>query len=103
MSIQPPPTSQRPSRRRAIVTALIGLVIMVAIFAFLFPELTNYQQALTKVADLPPAWIAILAATCAINILVFPLTAIAAIPRLGYRAAFVNRQAGFLVSNVIPG
>jgi len=103
MSIQPPPTSQRPSRRRAIVTALIGLVIMVAIFAFLFPELSNYQQALTKVADLPPAWIAILAATCAINILVFPLTAIAAIPRLGYRAAFVNRQAGFLVSNVIPG
>lgn len=97
------PASKRPSRTRAIVTAIIGLVIMVAIFAFLFPELANYQQALTKVASLPPAWIAVLAAACIVNILVFPITAIAAIPGLGYRAAFVNRQAGFLVSNVIPG
>ena len=30
-------------------------------------------------------------------------SAIAAIPHLSYRHAFVNRQAGFLVSNVIPG
>ncbi|MBU6244630.1 MAG: YbhN family protein [Actinomycetales bacterium] len=98
--VQPP---QRPGRRRTVITAIIGLVVMVAIFAFLFPELANYQQAFSKVAELPPAWIAILLATGAVNVLVYPITAIAAIPRLGYRAAFVNRQAGFLVSNVIPG
>jgi len=97
---QPP---HRPSRRRTIITAIIGLVIMVAIFAFLFPELANYQQALSKVAELPPASIALLLAAGLLNILIYPLTAIAAIPNLGYRAAFVNRQAGFLVSNVIPG
>ena len=105
MSTPEQPSSQggKRSRTRTIITALVGVAIMVAIFAFLFPELTNYQQALTKVADLPPQWIAILVATCVINILVYPVTAIAAIPKLGYRAAFVNRQAGFLVSNVIPG
>ena len=100
MQAQPP---QRPSRRRTIITAIIGLVIMVAIFAFLFPELANYQQALSKVAELPPASIALLLSAGLLNILIYPLTAIAAIPNLGYRAAFVNRQAGFLVSNVIPG
>jgi len=94
---------RRPSRRKAIISAAVGLVIMVAIFAFLFPQLSNYQQALGKVADLPPQWIGILALTGLINIAIYPVTAIAAIPKLGYRAAFVNRQAGFLVSNVIPG
>lgn len=96
----PPP---RPSRKRTIITFVIGLVVMVAIFAFLFPQLSNYEQALSKVADLPPLWIAILALAGLLNIALYPLTAIAAIPKLGYRAAFVNRQAGFLVSNVIPG
>jgi uncharacterized protein (TIRG00374 family) len=102
-AVQASDQGRRPSRRKTLITALIGLVIMVAIFAFLFPQLTNYRQAFAKVADLPPQWIAVLAITCLVNILVYPLTAIAAIPRLGYRPAFVNRQAGFLVSNIIPG
>lgn len=98
--VQPP---KKPSRRRTIITVIVGLVIMIAIFAVLFPQLNGFQQALTKVADMPPAWIIALVVTGLINIVVYPITAIAAIPSLGYRAAFVNRQAGFLVSNIIPG
>ena len=38
-----------------------------------------------------------------LNIVVYPFTATAAIPTLAYRHAFVDRQVGFLISNVIPG
>ena len=51
------------------------------------------------------ALIAIVAIVAAgvVNIVVYPFTATAAIPELRYRHAFVDRQAGFLISNVIPG
>jgi uncharacterized protein (TIRG00374 family) len=93
----------RRSRKKTIITTLVGLAIMVAIFAFLFPHLADYQEALTKLGEMPNIWIAALAAAGILNIAIYPFTAIAAIPKLGYRAAFVDRQAGFLVSNIIPG
>ena len=91
------------SRKKVIITTVIGLVIMIAIFAFLFPHLADYQQAVKQLADMPNIWIAALIGAGLINIVIYPLTALAAIPHIGYRAAFVERQAGFLVSNIIPG
>lgn len=90
-------------RLRTVITLLIGLIIMVAVFAFLFPQLGNYGKAIEQLKNISPLWIALLVAAGLINIGLYPLTAIAAIPHLSYRHAFVNRQAGFLVSNVIPG
>ena len=98
--VAPPP---RESRKKVIVTTVIGLVIMIAIFAFLFPHLADYRQALKQLADMPNIWIAALIGAGIINIVIYPITALAAIPHIGYRAAFVERQAGFLVSNIIPG
>ena len=34
------------SRRKTIITTIVGLVIMVAIFAVLFPHFADYKQAL---------------------------------------------------------
>ena len=82
---------------------VVGLVVMVAVFAFLFPQLGTYEQALSQLSTIPPAWIAALVAAGLLNIAVYPLTATAAIPHLPYRHAFVDRQVGFLISNVIPG
>lgn len=95
--------AEKSHRKRTIITAIIGLVIMVAVFAFLFPKFGSYEKAFTQIAALPAAWIAVLVAAGLLNILAYPLTAIAAIPGLSYRAAFVDRQAGFLVSNILPG
>ena len=98
-----PVAPKRTSRKRTIITAIIGLIVMVAVFAFLFPSFGSYQKAFQDILAMPWYWALILALTCVLNIAVYPLTAMAAIPGLGYRAAFVDRQAGFLVSNIIPG
>lgn len=85
------------------VTALIGLAVMVAVFAFLFPHLADYEQAFARLRSMSTVWEAALVAACVVNIAIYPLTALAAIPHIGYRAAFVERQAGFLISNIVPG
>lgn len=98
-----PGISPRSKRLRTIISLLVGLIIMIAVFAFLFPQLGNYGKAFEQLRSISPVWIALLVAAGLLNIGLYPLTAIAAIPHLSYRHAFVNRQAGFLVSNVIPG
>ena len=91
------------SRKKTVITTIVGLVIMVAIFAVLFPHFADYRQALKQLAEMPNIWVAALVLAGIVNIAVYPVTALAAIPHIGYRAAFVERQAGFLVSNIIPG
>lgn len=86
-----------------IIFALVGIAVMVLVFAFLFPQFGDYQTALTKVAAMGPWWIVALGAASLANIVIYPFTGIAAIPKLSYRATFVSRQSGFLLSNVVPG
>ncbi len=88
---------------RTALTAVIGLVIVIAVFAFLFPQLGDYQAALRQIADLDPIWIAGLVLASLINIGVYPFTTWAAMPEVGYRTSFINRQAGFSISNILPG
>lgn len=90
-------------RWRSIITALIGIVLIVAVFAFIFPQFANYQQAFTELRQMSPWWLLALLAAAIANNLIYPLTAQAAIPQLPYRVAFTSRQVSFLVSNVIPG
>lgn len=97
------PTQRRRSRKATVISLLIGLVVMVAVFAFLFPQLGTYEQALQELKSIPALWLVVLAAAGIANILVYPLTAQAAIPTLRYRQGFVDRQVGFLISNIIPG
>ncbi len=82
---------------------LVGLGVTILVFVFLFPQLGNYSEAFEQLATIPLPWIAVLVGAGMLNIVVYPFTAKAAIPRLAYRYAFVDRQVGFLISNVIPG
>lgn len=90
-------------RKRTVITAIIGLVVMVLVFAFLFPQFANYQQAFAQLERLNWWWVLALIGVSALNIWIYPWTAKAALPELNYGPAFVNRQAGFLISNVVPG
>lgn len=98
-----PVAERRPSKKRTIITAVLGLIIMVLVFAFLFPQFANYQQAFAQLERLNWAWVLALVGASALNIWVYPWTAKAALPDLNYGPAFVNRQAGFLISNIVPG
>ncbi len=97
--------SVKPSGKtvRTSVTAVIGLVIVIAVFFFLFPQMGDYRTALAQIADMEPIWIAALVVASAINIGIYPFTTSAAMPEVGYRTSFINRQAGFSISNILPG
>lgn len=86
-----------------IVAALVSILILVAVFAFLFPKFADYGSAFDQIMSMSPWWILALVIASAINIVVYPFTEIAAIPHLSYRAAFMSRQSAFTISNVIPG
>jgi uncharacterized protein (TIRG00374 family) len=90
-------------RWRSVITAGIGLVLIVAVFAFIFPQFANYQQAFEQLRQMSAWWLLALLVAAIVNNLAYPLTAQAAIPKLPYRVAFTSRQVSFLVSNVIPG
>ena len=93
----------RSSHRSTIIGAVVSLVVLAAVFLFLFPRFADYGAAFDQMLDLSPGWIAALVAASLISIGLYPLTEIAAIPGLAYRAAFMSRQAAFTISNIIPG
>jgi len=95
--------SPRSSRKRTIIGAIVSIAVLALVFLFLFPRLADYGEALEQIQAMPPIWIVALVAACLLNIVVYPLTEIAAIPHLSYRAAFMSRQAAFTVSNIVPG
>ncbi len=94
---------KRPNAKRAIITAVIGFIIMVAVFAFLLPQFANYGQAFAQLERLNWWWLLALLASSLLNIFIYPFTVMAALPYVRYRQAFVQRQAGFLISNILPG
>ena len=98
-----PPTPPRKSRKGKVIAALVSVVILAAVFFFLFPKFADYGEALEQIKAMQPWWIAALVAASLLNIVIYPFTEIAAIPGLSYRAAFMSRQAAFTISNVIPG
>lgn len=105
MSEAPAGTDTPPKKKpwKKAIFFLVGIAVTVLVFAFLFPQFGDYETALTKVADMGPWWIVALGVASAVNIIIYPYTGIAAIPKLSYRASFVSRQSGFLLSNVVPG
>lgn len=102
-SADPLESRRPPSKRKAIFTAVLGLIVMVAVFAFLFPQIANYGQAFEQLERLNWWWVLALIAASVLNIVVYPLTVRAALPFVRYAHAFIQRQVGFLISNILPG
>ena len=98
-----PEAGPPPSRRRLAVMAAAGALVMVAVFALLLPQVSSYEEAFAELADIPRGWLLALLAAGVANILVYPLTVLVAVRGLRYRHGFLERQIGFLVSNVVPG
>jgi len=93
----------RPSRKRLIITMVLGTVVMVGIFFLILPELGNYNEAFQQLATMPLYWVAAIAATGLINIFVYPYTVLVSVPGLKYWHGFIERQVGFLISSGVPG
>lgn len=88
---------------RVIVSFGLAAVILAALTWFVRNNMAEYEQGWQEVSQISTFWRVMLVAAGLVNILVYPFTVLVAVPKLTYTQGFVERQAGFLVSNTVPG
>jgi uncharacterized protein (TIRG00374 family) len=93
----------RPSRKRLIITMVLGTIVMVGIFVVVLPQLGDYNEAFEELAKMPFYWVAAIVVAGLINIFIYPYTVLVSVPGLRYWHGFIERQVGFLISAGIPG
>ena len=97
-----PKAPAKTSKRKAIVGAIVTIVVLVIVFLGIFPQFASYKDAWTAIQDMPTSWIVALVIACIVNILVYVWPFQAAIPGLRYWPAFSVRQTSYAISNGIP-
>jgi putative heme transporter len=101
--VTPPVHGALPSRRRRLITAGIGLVVIGLTFAFVLPRIAGYAQVWHVVRTL--SWLSILALAGAtvLNVVTFAPPWMICLPGLGFRRALAVTQASTATTYVAPG
>jgi len=97
-----PPEEKPPSRKKQIITGVVTLLVVILVFGIVFPQFGNYSDAWTAIQGMSNAALFALALATIVNILIYVLPYLAALPGLSYGPAFVVRQTSFMISNVVP-
>jgi uncharacterized protein (TIRG00374 family) len=95
--------NKKSSWKKNVISAVVGLIVMVLLFWFISQNAGEYSKAFTELGSIDTVWKAAIVGASLINIVIYPLTAIAAIRSLSYLHATLSRQAGFTLSNIVPG
>jgi uncharacterized protein (TIRG00374 family) len=85
------------------IATLLTLLVIVFVFAVVFPSLGDYSEAWTAIQGMSTGWVVALIAITIGVVVIYPLPLISALPTIAYRAAFAVRQTSFMIANVIPG
>jgi uncharacterized protein (TIRG00374 family) len=85
-----------------IVLTVLGIGLAYFIFHYMASNFDGFEEGVQAAFSMPVGWTLAAIGAAIIAIGVYPLTAIAAIPRLGYEPAFVDRQGGFAIATTIP-
>lgn len=85
-----------------VVLTVLGIALAYFIFRYMATNFGGFEQGVQAAFSMPTVWTVAAVVGAIIAIGVYPLTAIAAIPRLGYVPAFVDRQGGFAIATTIP-
>lgn len=88
---------------RMVVSFGLAIVILVAVGWFIRTNAAEYEQGWDQITQISTLWRALLVMAGIVNIVVYPFTVLVAVAQLTYVQGFIERQAGFLVSNTIPG
>jgi uncharacterized protein (TIRG00374 family) len=89
-------------RRKQVVAGLITLVVLVIVFAGVFPKFANYSDAWSSIQQMSVASVAALLAVTVLNIVIYVFPYMAALPGIRFPDAFVVRQTSFMISNAVP-
>jgi uncharacterized protein (TIRG00374 family) len=82
---------------------VLGIVVVVATFAFVLPRIADYGQVWSVVKGLTWKQVVALAAATLLNLVTFAPPWMAALPQLGFPRAFVVTQASTASTYVAPG
>lgn len=102
MSSSPASTGKRPSRQRRVITGLLSLVLVVGIFAGIFPRIADYDEVWRAISDMTWRELLSVAALAAFNLFTYLLVLTAVLPGLLYREAFVANNSATAVANTLP-
>jgi uncharacterized membrane protein YbhN (UPF0104 family) len=99
-----PREPRRPrSRRRRLISVGIGLAVVAGTFVYVLPRIADYGDVWGVVEDLSPNGIGALVLATLLNLATFAPPWMVALPRLGFRRAFVLTQASTASTYVAPG
>lgn len=90
-------------KTKQILSGLVTLLVLVIVFAGLLPQIGNYEEAFESLRTMNSQDVSLIAAFTLINICVYVLPYMAALPKLKYWPGFILRQTSFLISNSVPG
>lgn len=85
-----------------IILTVLGIALAYFIFDYMANNFGGFEQGVKAAFSMPLVWTAAAIVAAIVAIGVYPLTAPAAIPKLGYVPAFVDRQGGFAIATTIP-
>lgn len=91
-----------PHRGKQAAAAVVTVVVLVVVFAGILPALGDYSAAWDTIAAASWVEIAVLGVVVVVSILVYVLPFQVALPGIGFRPAFLIRQAGFTIANAVP-
>ena len=97
-----PRAAAKRSRAYRIGGALLGVVVIVAIFVGVIPQFASYHGAWTALAKMSPAWWVAIAVAAVINLLVVVWPWQAVLPQLRFRHGFMQIQASTAVATTVP-
>jgi uncharacterized membrane protein YbhN (UPF0104 family) len=96
-----PQRKKRPWWQQALSITLT-VVVLVAVFGFVIPQLADYQDILGFVEGISAASWLVIAGFAVAFLLAYPVVLVQVIRTLRYREAFANHMAGTAVTNSIP-
>ncbi len=97
-----PPRSNPHSHRRRVAQIAVGVVVLIAMYVFVLPQIASYTAVWRVIQGLSwPEAAALLGATL-VNLSNDPLPWIAVMPKLSWRRAFVVTQASTATTYVAP-
>lgn len=97
-----PTTTGRSKRTRRIVSALISLVIVVAIFVYAIPRIADYSAVWATISDLTLVELMSLVGAMVFNLVTYWLLNMAALPGLKFAQSAVLTQTTTSVANTLP-
>lgn len=89
-------------RRKQVIAGLITLVVLVIVFAGVFPKFADYSDAWSSIQQMSLASDVALLAVTVLNIVIYVFPYMAALPGIRFADAFVVRQTSFMISNAVP-